>query len=899
MPATAPITAPRDVSSALRKRRRPVTCAILLALGGTRIPSVDGAVLAEERHERILHVFDFDERADGNLEPLPKYWSPLRPPGFPHFAGGGFDFEVGHTAPPSFHLSTQGRNVAFTYLGPETPVRASSDYRVVAHVRFDQLIHARACLSAFYVDREGSPLMESLVRSAYLGGDAGNASWREVELILPAAPPEARTVGLAVWVLQESMWKMEPSAPRAVPRNDVRGGAWFDDIAVYRLPRVAIASSSPDNVLSTEGRPYIEPTLTDQDDTSLSGALSILNVDGRVIERYDVPMNYGGVVGPPRIPVDHLKPGLYTARLDVMARGDAIISRELIFARVAPRRSPAATIARAFGVSVDPVHRATPETELELLRKLQTRSVKIPVWTGRPDPDPTAAEFRAMDRLYQALTRDGFALTAVLAGAPNVIAMSRGASTPGIVDLLRNDPEPWRESLAAIATPYSGVFHWWQVGADGGEAPAAGDETAAAALQLRQALSPYILNPRIVLPASIDDVPPSSADGSCLQIPALASYDEITAALKAHDGATTESDSVHVSPLPADRFERRYRLGDLSWRMAVARHAGAHVYTPQPWRTRETPEGLIAEPDDTFTIVRTVADLIGEAGPGPRLDLGNGIEALAFHDRDRSVLIIRDAVASTSPRRVLLQLGVVKEAVDIDGCAVPLGKADDGRHMVELSGTPLFIPNVERWLVELLAAPRLSPSTVDPGRTSETFTIELPNHGGRPLAGTAKLSVPAGWNAYPSEFPLATMPGRTEHFTFTLEHGVGEPAGRKTIQFEIELPEFGYFLMVPLSLEVLLDDVNVRGLAWVEGDHVVVRHSVTNLAGESLSFRASALAPGRERQNRPMPGLQPGDTQTATYRFARSSELIGRTLRLVLAEANDGPRRHTLELVVP
>ncbi|GAG19914.1 unnamed protein product, partial [marine sediment metagenome] len=35
-----------------------------------------------------MHRFDFDELAAGNLEEIPKYWEPLRPIGFPHYAYG-------------------------------------------------------------------------------------------------------------------------------------------------------------------------------------------------------------------------------------------------------------------------------------------------------------------------------------------------------------------------------------------------------------------------------------------------------------------------------------------------------------------------------------------------------------------------------------------------------------------------------------------------------------------------------------------------------------------------------------------------------------------------------------------------------------------------------------------
>ena len=76
---------------------------------------------------RIVHQFDFDERVAGNLEDLPKYWEPLRPRHFPHYTVGKFDFEVGHRAKPSFHLSSEGRHVAYQYVGPDTRILTNTD----------------------------------------------------------------------------------------------------------------------------------------------------------------------------------------------------------------------------------------------------------------------------------------------------------------------------------------------------------------------------------------------------------------------------------------------------------------------------------------------------------------------------------------------------------------------------------------------------------------------------------------------------------------------------------------------------------------------------------------------------------------------------------------------------
>ena len=106
-------------SCALRVMRRPAsrmavqvpgTLAVAIGLAGyaRAQPVGDSAVL-----RRIVHRFDFDERAAGNLEDIPKFWERVRRPGFPHYAYGVFDLTVGRPAAPSFYLNSEGRSVAY------------------------------------------------------------------------------------------------------------------------------------------------------------------------------------------------------------------------------------------------------------------------------------------------------------------------------------------------------------------------------------------------------------------------------------------------------------------------------------------------------------------------------------------------------------------------------------------------------------------------------------------------------------------------------------------------------------------------------------------------------------------------------------------------------------------
>ncbi len=861
---------------------------------------------------RMVHHFDFDERAEGNLEDIPKYWEPLHPTGFPHYAQAAFDFSVGRLAPPSFHVAGEGRNAAYGYTGPETRVRRNSDYRLTAFVRGDRLTHARACLSAHFVDKFGQPITETLVRSRYVGGAADGDEWVPVELYLAAAPREAQTIGLIAWVLQKPKWSTAAPSRREIPRNDVRGGAWFDDISVYALPHVQMTTGAPGNILTPDAPHELRITLADNESPSLRGRLSITAADGGLVETQPVSVVREAGVEPIRISVGHLSPGLYHARLQVFGEAEMpIVTRDLTFARLGRLGESSRTTAKSFGVVVDPQHRSDPAAELILLRHQIVRSAKLPVRPGLGNARPTVRERRATDRLLQELVKSGFALTGVFVGPSSVVAGSAGADPQALFELLAGDPAAWREHLAAVVAPYASLFHSWQVGADprptdrvdGAGNERLDDQRALALTQLREAMVPFITMPHLGVSV------PTEAEPEAQKFPA----EQVTLALRNTmppewfaariDGMRSlgyQHVSVYLEPLPSDRYNRRSRLADWAQRIVTARHVGADtVFVPQTWQVRETPQGRITEPNETYILLRTLAGLLGDAEPGPRVRVSDGVHALAFDRGDSMVLVMWDPSAPSEGRDYALQLGRADRQFDLWGRPSPLSRNAEGRHIVHLTPSPVLVPGIEPWLIGFRAALNLTPSHVESGRELVRHQVQMAYRGDRTLSGSMVLTGPDSWQITPRTFTFNLSPQRTENRAVQIRYPHTEPAGKKTITAKITLADESYYLEVPLVVELSVADLAVWGLAVVERDEVVLRQVVANHSDDILSFRGSAAVPGRERQYRPISRLHPGETQSVEYRFGDGSALIGREARLVLREVNDGPRVHSLELTIP
>jgi len=358
--------------------------------------------------------------------------------------------------------------------------------------------------------------------------------------------------------------------------------------------------------------------------------------------------------------------------------------------------------------------------------------------------------------------------------------------------------------------------------------------------------------------------------------------------------------SAYVEPLPAEQYARVPRLADFAARVLSARHAGADtVYVPQPWRIRETTYGPVTEPLEEYLILRTIADVVAEALPGQRLELAGGVECLAFHEGESTVLAVWDPYAAGAGRARAMQLGGADRQIDMWGRVTPLRRDQSGQQILVVSAMPVLVPDVDRFLVELASGVTLRPGHVESGTELVQHTVEVAYNGSRPLSGSMAFEVPESWTISPRNVNFNLVPRSRWSQALEVRYPHTEPAGRKQVVARITLSGEARYLEVPLNVEIGLSDVAVWGLAFVQGSDLILRHAVTNQSSEVLSFRGSATAPGYERQYRPFLDLRPGQTQNAEYRFRGAAELIARRVRLGLREMNDGPRIHNLELVVP
>ncbi len=851
---------------------------------------------------RVVHRFDFDERPQGNFDPVPMHWEKVERPDFPGFTVGEVDDAVGREASPAFRLAADGRNVAYWYRGPATTVRPNSEYLVIGWIRADRLASARATLCAYYLDRQGLPIAGTQVFGTLIGGDPADTQWHRVRLHLPPGPRQTRTIGLTAWVVQPRIWDQTARPYRHIEDHDIEAGAWFDDITIYRMPSAVLSTPAPGNIFTAPHSPILHATVADNDATALSSSLTIRSIDGSLVHQADVPVQTQRTTRPAVFRLSDLPPGLYDAVLRIQTGGETVVTRQLRFAQLAAAQNRNVGVARPFGITLHADHRAGPQDEQAYLSALAVGAVKIPVWSGAHSSGSPAGGAQLYDALLHELVKSRVTLTGVLETPPAGLVQSAGKYARSLLEILADDPEGWRPHLAPVAAAYASVFRSWQIGSDGDRSVALDPLANKVLRQVREQMTPLITTVSLTIPGDValsaDEALP--AEEITVLINRDVHDDWIEDYLQPYRELHYERLSAHIELPPTRGHARLPRLANLAKDIIRSRHAGIDtIYLPQLWHTRYAVTGRVTEPTEDLLVYRTIVDLLRDLLPGPVVELEPGVVALAFHDVDSTVLALWDPAAPPEGNVYDFQVGAARRQIDLWGRSTPLANSDEGRRKVRLYQQPVFIDGMERWLVEFAAGARITPDRSELSLLPQTHLLELNNTGDRLLAGRVTLQAPDNWEVRPSRFAFQLSPNSSFAQPIELRYGHNEPAGPKQIVAQVDFEsEPRYHLELPLILELGIEDVDVWALAFIEGGRLVLRHGVTNRSARPLSFRSFATVPGRSRQFRVVPALPPGETLTSEYRFDTANKLAGRMVRLGLREVN-GTRNHTIELAAP
>ncbi|MDB5324687.1 MAG: hypothetical protein JWM57_256, partial [Phycisphaerales bacterium] len=230
--------------------------------------------------DRILRRFDFEERAAGNVEDVPMDWVKLEGPGLPHYVNGGLTTDQACSGKYSFGFTLDGGSLIYRYPAGKIVAHPTARYRLHVLAKTQELVNARARMSAYFADAKGVAIRSSVLHSKPLLSTANE--WSPIDLDL-TAPDGAASLVIELGLVQPAILKQAMQGDSTAFEQDITGRAWFDDLTVAQVPYVRLSTSAAGNVFRRSEPAVINVSISDRFTEDLIGRLEVRDADGQAV----------------------------------------------------------------------------------------------------------------------------------------------------------------------------------------------------------------------------------------------------------------------------------------------------------------------------------------------------------------------------------------------------------------------------------------------------------------------------------------------------------------------------------------------------------------------------------------------------------------------------------------
>jgi hypothetical protein len=761
--------------------------------------------LRPESAGRLTRFFGFEEPTPN---PVPDFWVRARQSngtepadahaGFPPINLAELDETIAASGSVSIRLPTRGGSTALMLSPGVVPVFSGADYRVSAKVRTKGLRHARAVLTARFLDAAANPIPATERRSEPVRSE--NA-WTDAAVLVPGDDDRAAFLQIELQVLQPRELLKETPGKHHAMHQDYDGAAWFDDVSVIQLAKIDLVGSNATNVIIAPEVPVLRATIRDLTGESLQGRVIIRDLSGTIVESIEKVLGAGRAeltINP-----SITRYGWYRATFEVVSGGEAVGAARTDFVLLPPLHDGTLGMTgdrSRFGAALGPLPLGVnPDAAGDLLHRLGVGAASVPVWTRDLTKENVSERALALTALVDALTREYRELTFVLGEIPE------GSADPtaraDVWAVLGQDRTVYWPFLDQFLDRFGQRVRRWQIGEVGSDTIAWRKDLRADLLKFSNEVGPLISGPtfgvgsrvEFALDASsvsVQERPGAVASLVAADMPSWAAGEAVRA-WRAVSGSSGELALVFERGSDA-AYDPDEAVGDLvrkavkAWIAASdaeARRGDASISlaVQQPWiwaglkrdRPMPTPE---------YAAWRTLGDLlmdrvaIGEfpAAPGVRcvilapsvgasakrggamvlwnesadaseafIDayLGAGELTLVDHFGNRATL--------QKPRGIEVLAGETVVGARTEGGVAVDSRVGDGEKPVPTvrvgaTRTPVFIEGIDVELVRLTASLRLTPDFLPATTQRKDLTIEFVNPWPTSIAGEITIVEPIG-----------------------------------------------------------------------------------------------------------------------------------------------------------
>lgn len=908
---------------------------------------------------RLVRLFDFEETAF-NPEVVPRYWvraqhdPPSRErPGFPPFNRAAFDKATALSGAASVRLPTAGGNTSLRLGATVIPVFADADYLVTVAVKTEGLEHARALVAARLLTQSGEIVPGSEFRSPAVRSPE---AWTTISATVPGRFETAAFMQIELLVLQPEPEAGE-SAHLSVPRQDIAGAAWFDDVTVYQLPRVTLSPKGQHAVVYAPDRPALVGVIRDLTGEALTVRLTLRDMHGDVLVNELREVGAGGETFDWTPPVDRF--GWYEAAMDVVAHG-TVISRSrttLVYApppalAPSPRPGAPATLRPAtlpLHIAVDDLRAHHAAEAGDLLLAAGAGSISVPIDAAMDEGDDVMERTAQVSALVDRLLESDAAASLWVPRLPRDLARTLQVSPDQVLALGQADPRLWGGALQPMLDRYSQRIERWQLGpAEAADEPPDPADRAQRIGAFKQWLARMVPGPlvssawRADWPALPDG--PGPIDGTLLTIPAsfpVLAVDAIGRELAARrQSAPREPGDLSLlldlpdesTFGPAAVVEECMQRIILAWvAMSLGEQSGLSPGAPprvkvalrQPWTVDESARPALL-PTATLPALKVLSEhLCGRRVLG-RLATPPGIHAYILAPvrepgAPQAILgggaLVTWADDAAARLRVYLGSPTATE-VDAMGNQRTLA-ADDagGLYDLRLSPLPVFIEGVDPELCLFVTGVRVEPEFVPAISAMHEHELVITNPWPLRISGSVQLMPEPGhagtrraWSFAPtSPMTFSIAPGASQRLPFEFTFPASEEAGPRTITALLSVTAAQTYSALRAQAPIIIGSRNLDMSVIAQvgpqaaGPDVVLTVSVTNTGGgrAARTLEVDVHAPGMPQQRQPISNLMPGESSVRRFVFtARAADLSGKRIRVTLTDV-DGAERLNRSAVVP
>jgi hypothetical protein len=591
-----------------------------------------------------------------------------------------------------------------------------------------------------------------------------------------------------------------------------------------------------------------------------------------------------------RIVIDEMPVGLYRADLVVGNDETQLVRRTLDFVKLARRHSPPTATGLGFGVVLKDTDLQFLAGQAELMRHLRGEYVKIPAW--RAQQAAVAGELldtKPTDRYLEAIVDSQADPIGVLQDDLTTDVAGNLSAVQLMLDMFSEDSLLWKPLVATVWGRYAGLIHVWQLGADDDNAVFLDYRLPDVLVTLREEMRTLMSNPLLAtgVPVFWEPTRPLGVDYRAFEIPATVPLESFADYAEPLITSPPRHTWITVEPLDSARYPREQRLADLARRLAEARFLGVGgVFLDAPWKNEA---GLLAtqvNPQEDYIVLRTLADMLGDAVPVARMTIRGWAQCLVFDRNGRAIVFAWDDYAPPEGREHRLLLGEHARQVDLWGNIRELPTVG-GQQVVRIGPTPTFIMDTPTWLMEFRRQFVFTPPLLEASFRFEEREIAFTNTYHDPISGVVKLVGPPGWDIRPPKIAFALQPGEQFKTGVRLRFPVNAESEVKAVlgDFMIDADR-RMRLITPAWFELGLEDIDVHTYPLRTDDRIIVRTTLTNRTDGPVNFDADLVVPGRQRIERLFANIVPGQTVTKDFVIRDLETLTGPAVRLALRERN-------------